>query len=124
MHEYETFNSFLFENFIVRVRWAKVSANNFQELFTDFCLLTHIYIYFSAFNEIKTVTIFFIQQGGIKAVVWVDTIQSVIMVAGIFAVSIKTSMIIGGVKAAFAAVREAGLGNFWKFVFLVEKHLL
>ena len=50
---------------------------------------------------------------------WVDTIQSVIMVAGIFAVSIRTSMIIGGVREAFATVRDAGLGNFWKFVFVL-----
>ena len=33
-----TFQQFSIINFMVRVRWAKVLANDFQEPFTDFCL--------------------------------------------------------------------------------------
>jgi len=58
---------------------------------------------------------FYTTLGGIKAVVWVDTIQSFIMAAGIIAVTIQTSISIGGMGEGLEAMAQKGLNNFWNF---------
>ena len=49
-----------------------------------------------------------------KAVVWVDTIQAGIMLAGVLAVLIRTTMIVGGFNNVWVALEESGRDNFWE----------
>ncbi|CAK8694773.1 unnamed protein product [Clavelina lepadiformis] len=58
---------------------------------------------------------FYTAFGGMKAVVWVDTIQAGIMLAGVLAVLIRTTMIVGGFNNVWVALEESGRDNFWDF---------
>ena len=48
-----------------------------------------------------------------KAVVWNDVFQSVIMFSGILAVSISSTVAVGGVSKVREAVERGGRNNFW-----------
>ena len=45
----------------------------------------------------NNVCLIFLSQGGMKAVVWTDTMQVCIMIAGVLAVIIKGSIDVGGI---------------------------
>lgn len=49
-----------------------------------------------------------------KAVVWTDTLQTVIMLAGTLAVFIKSTMVVGGFGEAWAALGRGGRLNMLK----------
>ncbi|XP_076811217.1 sodium-coupled monocarboxylate transporter 1-like [Clavelina lepadiformis] len=53
--------------------------------------------------------------GGMKAVIWTDTLQSGIMMAGSVAVLIKTTMEVGGVNKVSMAVKQGGRDTMWDF---------
>jgi len=54
-------------------------------------------------------------SGGLKAIVWVDTIQSLIMVAGGITLFIYSLAQVGGFNAAISNLDEVGLNNFFDF---------
>ena len=51
-----------------------------------------------------------------KAIVWVDGIQSIIMLVGGVTVTIFAFIQVGGVSTAIGNLDEAGLNNFFKYV--------
>jgi len=51
-------------------------------------------------------------QGGMKAVVWVDTFQSFVMLAGMLAVLIRTILIVGGVGNLHEILDRGSRSNF------------
>jgi len=53
--------------------------------------------------------------GGLKAIVWVDGIQSLIMIAGGLTVFIYSLVEVGGLNKAIQDLNEAGLNNFFDF---------
>ena len=55
---------------------------------------------------------YFLNQGGMKAVVWVDTLQSFVMLAGMLAVLIKTVMLVGGADKLYSLLDEGKRTNF------------
>lgn len=52
-------------------------------------------------------TVVFI-QGGMKAVLWADTLQVLIMFAGIFAVLIEGCRVLGGMEKAWNTAKDNG----------------
>ena len=55
-----------------------------------------------------------IYQGGIKAVVWTDTLQTVIMFVGGFAALVKTIVIVGGFGKMWNALERGGRMNIFE----------
>ena len=53
-------------------------------------------------------------QGGMKAVVWTDTLQALIMLAGCLAVFIKSTMEVGGFAETWSALERGGRLNMFK----------
>uniref|UniRef100_H2Z8W9 Sodium-coupled monocarboxylate transporter 1 n=1 Tax=Ciona savignyi TaxID=51511 RepID=H2Z8W9_CIOSA len=53
--------------------------------------------------------------GGMKAVVWTDTLQSVIMLAGSIAVFIKVAILLGGTDKIWEAVERGQRNTIWDF---------
>ncbi|XP_072340949.1 sodium-coupled monocarboxylate transporter 1-like isoform X3 [Scyliorhinus torazame] len=54
-------------------------------------------------------------QGGLKAVVWTDVFQIVIMVIGLVAVIVKALMLEGGINNVLNTAYHGGRLNFWNF---------
>ena len=63
-----------------------------------------------------SLTQFSLFQGGIKTVVWTDTIQAFIMIAGMIVVCIVGTISAGGVGKVIELGRENGRFNFHKSV--------
>ena len=57
-------------------------------------------------------------QGGLKAVLWADTVQMFIMMAGILAILIKGCITLGGIGNVWAMAEQGGRINFNKWVFI------
>ena len=55
-------------------------------------------------------------QGGMKAVIWVDSVQLGVMVAGMIAVVIQGSLKVGGMANVFTIAAEGGRINFKEYV--------
>ncbi|XP_078484211.1 sodium-coupled monocarboxylate transporter 2-like [Ciona intestinalis] len=53
--------------------------------------------------------------GGLKAVVWTDTFQSVVMFIGVLAVLIQATLFAGGFENVWAALERGGRVNMWEF---------
>jgi len=49
-----------------------------------------------------------------KAVVWNDAFQSVIMVAGVLALTVKTTIVVGGLGKVWDALGRGNRNTFWK----------
>ncbi|KAL3847668.1 hypothetical protein ACJMK2_018568 [Sinanodonta woodiana] len=60
-------------------------------------------------------TMFPLFQGGLKAVIWTDVFQAFVMYAGIFAVLIKGTMVIGGVGRTWEIADQKGRLNMFNF---------
>ena len=58
----------------------------------------------------------FILQGGLKAVVWTDVFQSVIMLAGLVIVAITGSIQVGGLQKVWEINQKYGRINFFEYV--------
>nr|XP_039254243.1 sodium-coupled monocarboxylate transporter 1-like isoform X1 [Styela clava] len=58
---------------------------------------------------------FYTSIGGMKAVIWTDFIQAIIMLTGMFAVFIKATIVVGGLGSISEAVERGERNNFWKF---------
>ena len=56
----------------------------------------------------------FIMQGGLKAVVWTDVFQSLIMVAGLITVVVIGSIEVGGLNNVWKINEEFGRMHFFK----------
>jgi len=54
-------------------------------------------------------------SGGLKSIVWVDGIQSLIMLSGGITVFIYASVQVGGFSSSIKALDDAGLNNFFDF---------
>ena len=61
--------------------------------------------------------IFLYEQGGLKAIVWVDAIQSLIMITGGITLFILSLSRVGGFNKTVENLDDAGLNNFFEFVF-------
>lgn len=55
-----------------------------------------------------------ILQGGIKAVVWTDTLQTMLMLLGVTTVSILGTYEVGGIKNVWERNSESGRIEFFK----------
>ncbi|KAK3777209.1 hypothetical protein RRG08_047829 [Elysia crispata] len=53
--------------------------------------------------------------GGLKAVIWTDVFQSLVMLAMMFAILIKGTLEVGGPKQVWSMAESAGRMNFWNF---------
>ena len=60
-------------------------------------------------------------QGGLKAVIWTDVFQTVIMLMGMLAILIKGAMEVGGIGRAWELANESGRIEFFKYVLSSEK---
>ncbi|XP_072340947.1 sodium-coupled monocarboxylate transporter 1-like isoform X1 [Scyliorhinus torazame] len=58
---------------------------------------------------------FYCTLGGLKAVVWTDVFQIVIMVIGLVAVIVKALMLEGGINNVLNTAYHGGRLNFWNF---------
>lgn len=54
-------------------------------------------------------------QGGLKAVVWADTIQMTVTLGSLFAVLILGTVAVGGVYETWRVSEEGGRIIFWKY---------
>jgi len=53
-------------------------------------------------------------QGGMKAVVWTDTLQTFVMFAGVLSACIKATVEVGGVKNVIEALQRGQRNTLWK----------
>lgn len=53
-------------------------------------------------------------QGGLKAVIWTDVFQSVIMLAGMLTVAVTGTIEVGGVKKVWEINEKYGRINFFE----------
>ncbi len=60
-----------------------------------------------SFNQI------YLLQGGMKAVLWADTLQFVIMVAGLIGIIIQGTLRVGGIQKMWKIAEEGGRLNFF-----------
>lgn len=58
---------------------------------------------------------FYTALGGIKAVVWTDVVQMILMVSGFLMVIIKGCIMVGGVSTVFRITKEAGIAEIFDF---------
>ena len=67
----------------------------------------------------------FTLQGGLKAVVWTDVFQSVIMLAGLVIVAVSGSIEVGGLQKVWEINQRHGRINFFEYVswqlFIIER---
>ena len=59
----------------------------------------------SILSEVYTLLISLLSKGGIKAVIWTDTLQAIVMVAGILAVTVKGTMKVGSFEEVLSIAR-------------------
>ncbi|XP_069485452.1 sodium-coupled monocarboxylate transporter 1-like [Ambystoma mexicanum] len=62
-----------------------------------------------------SVCTFYCSVGGLKAVVWTDAFQIVIIIAGFAAVVIRSVVVQGGINRIIEDAHEGGRLNFWDF---------
>lgn len=55
-----------------------------------------------------------LRQGGLKAVVWTDVFQVIIMLAGFLAVIVQSVLLQGGVSVIFNDSADGGRLNMWE----------
>ncbi|XP_006820586.1 sodium-coupled monocarboxylate transporter 2-like [Saccoglossus kowalevskii] len=67
---------------------------------------------FSSTLTVGIVCTFYTAIGGMKAVVWTDVLQSIIVYAGLLAVIIKGTIILGGIQNAWRIAEEGGRVEF------------
>ncbi|XP_059489775.1 sodium-coupled monocarboxylate transporter 1-like [Neocloeon triangulifer] len=68
---------------------------------------------FAAVTVIFIVCIFYTSIGGIKAVIWTDTFQVMMMFAGMVAVVIRGNSDVGGFGAVWSATQRSGRAEFF-----------
>lgn len=61
-----------------------------------------------------SVCAFYTTAGGIKAVVWTDVLQVLLMICGLLIVTIKGFILTGGPSAVFDTVNKHGLLEFFE----------
>lgn len=54
--------------------------------------------------------------GGLKAVLWTDALQAIIMIGSVIAVTIAGASQIGGMSVVWERASEAGRLDVWKYV--------
>ena len=64
----------------------------------------------------------FTLQGGVKAVVWVDTAQVSVMLAGVLALLIQGTKNVGGLNVVIQAATEAGRLQPWRSAIHADSH--
>ncbi|XP_042144735.1 sodium-coupled monocarboxylate transporter 1 [Ixodes scapularis] len=68
-----------------------------------------------------SVCAFYTTIGGIKAVVWTDVMQLLLMVTGFLVVTIQACMMLGGVSPVFTIADQQGILEFFDFSFDLQK---
>ncbi|XP_069469946.1 sodium/iodide cotransporter-like [Ambystoma mexicanum] len=76
--------------------------------------VTGLDIWASVFST-GAICTFYTTVGGMKAVIWTDVFQVLVMICGIFAVVIRTTIILGGVGTAFEIADNHSRINFGDF---------
>ncbi|XP_046559482.1 sodium-coupled monocarboxylate transporter 1-like isoform X2 [Haliotis rubra] len=66
---------------------------------------------------VAAAAIVYTAMGGLKAVIWTDVFQAVVMFAGMLAVIIKGTIDAGGIKAVWTTAAKGGRLNFFNFDF-------
>ncbi|XP_069104335.1 sodium-dependent multivitamin transporter-like isoform X2 [Argopecten irradians] len=64
---------------------------------------------------VASVSVIYTSIGGLKAVIWTDVFQCLVMLVGMFAVIIKGTITAGGSAKMFEIVRDNGRLNFFNF---------
>jgi SSS family transporter len=82
----------------------------------DWC---YLYLLFFCGNKLnrytrKTISLIFI-QGGMKAVIWTDVLQSVVILVGLLAAIIQGLIVLGGFKRTFSIASQGGRIKFDKY---------
>ena len=54
-------------------------------------------------------------QGGMKSVLWVDTLQALIIVAGLIALIIRGLILSGGMANVWKAAESGHRNNLWRY---------
>lgn len=67
-------------------------------------------------NSCTLITSVFTLQGGLKAVVWTDVFQSVIMLAGLVIVAVSGSIEVGGLQKVWEINQKHGRVHFFEYV--------
>lgn len=70
-----------------------------------------------SFLIIGAVCTFYTFMGGLKAVVWVDAFQAIIMFGSLLTIVVKATVEVGGFSRVWALNEEWGRINFWNFDF-------
>ncbi|XP_067668239.1 uncharacterized protein [Haliotis asinina] len=68
---------------------------------------------------VAAAAIMYTAMGGLKAVIWTDVFQCIIMFSGMFAVLIKGTIDVGGVRKVWTTAYEGGRLNIFKVVFVM-----
>ncbi|CAC5405547.1 SLC5A6 [Mytilus coruscus] len=68
---------------------------------------------FASIIIVAIAAVIYTSMGGIKAVIWTDVFQSFVMIAGIMAILIKGTIVIGGVKSTWTIANDNGRLNFF-----------
>lgn len=68
-----------------------------------------------SFTLIGAICAFYTFLGGLKAVIWVDAFQGLIMLAGLLTILIKATLLVGGWGEVWRINQEWGRINFWNF---------
>ena len=66
-------------------------------------------------NPSDILILIFPHQGGLKAVVWTDSIQALIMLSGMVTVCIMGTIQAGGINTVFNTANDIGRFNFNKY---------
>lgn len=69
---------------------------------------------FFSFNNFRFFHSFFLFQGGLKAVLWTDVFQSLLMFFALLSVIIKGSTEVGGFEEMLSIAEKGGRLNFFK----------
>ncbi|XP_071086332.1 sodium-coupled monocarboxylate transporter 1-like [Haliotis cracherodii] len=64
---------------------------------------------------VAAAAIMYTAMGGLKAVIWTDVFQALVMFAGMFAIIIKGTMDAGGIKTVWTTAAKGGRLNFFNF---------
>ena len=66
-------------------------------------------------NVCKCITSIVILQGGMKSVLWVDTLQTIAILAALAALIVKGLVISGGIQRVWQTAEKGHRQNLWRY---------
>ena len=102
------------ENWVVpndRIRICFCPTGLWNKTVWPLILWVHLNVYIVKLNNL-------LLQGGMKAVIWTDTIQLCVMTCGIIAIVIQGSLQVGGLGEVMRIAHEGGRINFKEWVMM------